>query len=236
MAYRLLLLFPLILVVLHSAGLSQPKSGETDAKIGDWSDFKLSAEAIAAGIDGKLQIGLTISAAGKASKIRIFGGPMWPCSIKNEPDEVEKVRKAVKEYLENATFQPATKNGKPKSSDVQITFLLSDLFRNAADSRGIEENLKKDIYPRLVDVKDIDRFALKQPPQLARVGDSVSYRISDVQVLVDETGTVVSAGGFRMDPRFLNEARNLACSSTFKPLTFRQKTMRMTGIVRFGLY
>jgi len=193
MSNRFLLLF-IMLSYLHSTGFSQVKAGETEAKPGDWSDFKLSTEAVAAGIDGKMQIGLTISAEGKASRIRIFGGPMWPCSVKNEPDEVEQVRKSVKEYLERAIFQPATKNGKPKSSDVQITFLLSDLFKNAADSRGIEENLKKDIYPPLVDVKDIDRFALKQPPQLARVGDSVSYRISDVQVLVDETGTVVSAG------------------------------------------
>jgi hypothetical protein len=237
MQQRYLFLFlSLIVVTFQLSALAQGTANETEAKVGDWSDFKLPAEAVAAGIDGKLQIGLSVSAEGKASKIRIFGGPMWPCSVKDEPDAAEDVRKAVKLYLANAKFQPATKNGKPRSSDVQITFRLSQLFQDAANSRIIEENLEKGIYPALVDVADIDRFALNAPKQLSRVGDSISYRISDVQILVDENGRVVSAGGFRMDPRFQSEARSLACASTFKPLTFRQKAMRMTGIIRFGLY
>ena len=119
---------------------------------------------------------------------------------------------------------------------MQITFLISELFKNAANTKQIEENLRKDIYPPLVEVTNIDRFALQVPKQLGRLGSSPSYRLSAVQILVDENGRVVSAGGFRIDPTYLSEARRLACSATFKPLLFRQRAIRMSGILTFGLY
>ena len=235
MATRFFLIYSVMFLFLWPVS-AEAQTNETEAKAGDWPDFKLSAEAVAAGVDGKIQIGLTISAEGKASNIKLYGGPMWPCGIKDQPDAVEDVRKAVRQYLSVAKFQPATKNGKPKASDVQITFLLSDLFKNAANAKQIEENLQKDIYPPLVEVGNIDRFALQISKQLSRLGNSPSYRLSEVQILVDESGRVVSAGGFRIDPTYLSEARRLACSATFKPIVFRQRTIRMSGILTFGLY
>lgn len=230
-------LYPLsILILLIVADApSQIKENETEARPGDWPEFVLSSEAKAAGIDGKLQLGLSVSAKGKASNIRIFGGPMWPCGAK-EPGEVEDVRRAVRQYFETAVFHPATRNGKPRSSEVQITFSLSKRFTDARDSKAIEENLKKGLFPSLVEVIDIHRFAEEVPQQLSRIRDSPSSRITQIQVLVDENGKVLSAGGFRAAPIFMQAGRSLACSVKFKPLTFRNTPLKMSGILTFELY
>lgn len=214
---------------------AQTPGNQTDAKPANLPDFVLSPSAKAAGIDGKMQIGMTISANGKASDLRIYGGPMWPCGS-DPKDEAEKVRKEVKQLILSATFEPATKNGKPVSSDVQITFLLSELFRDAVNTNQIEENLKKGINPPLVEIRDLSRFALSIPKQIMGSRRSLSPRWSEIQVLIDENGNVASAGGFRGGPGELIEARDLACSAKFKPLLLNNKPVKMTGIIAFGLY
>lgn len=232
MTRRLCLAIGLILLGCLPA-MSQ--NNETEASASELPPFVLSPEAVAAGVDGKLQIGLSISAEGKASNIRIFGGPMWPCGAK-EPKDVEEVRREVKKLLQSATFQPATRNGKAKSSDVQITFLLSRSFTDAQDSKTIEKNLKNGVAPSLVDVKDISRLAIDMPKQLGRIGNSPSYRLTEMQILVDEHGNVISAGGFRAAPIYLQEGRKLACSAKFKPLILANRPVKMTGTVMYGLY
>ncbi len=224
-----------LFLMMGGGALSQAKANETEARPADWPEFVLSSEAKEAGIDGKFQLGMSVSAKGKASNIRFFGGPMWPCGAK-EPGEVEDVRRAVRQYFETAVFHPATKNGKPRSSEVQITFSLSKRFTDARDSKAIEENLKKGLFPSLVEVIDIHRFAEEVPQQLSRIRDSPSSRITQIQVLVDENGKVLSAGGFRAAPIFMQAGRSLACSAKFKPLTFRNTPLKMSGILTFELY
>jgi hypothetical protein len=208
---------------------------QTDAALRTMPDFHLSSSEEAAGIDGKMQIGVAISADGKTSDIRIYGGPMWPCGT-NPQGELEKVRKEVKQLIVSSTFEPATKNGKPRSSDVQLTFVLSDLFRNAAKTTEIEENLKKGINPPLVEVRDLSRFALSVPVQLMGTRQSPGARFAEIQVLIDENGNVISAGGFRTGATELTEARGLACTAKFKPLVLNNKPVKMWGIIVYGLY
>ena len=225
----------IVLIALCNVMILGQSSTTTEARLGDMQEFALSPAAKALGIDGKMQIGLSISSEGKASGIRIYGGPMWPCGA-NPGDEIDNVRDAVKKYLLASKFVPATRNGRPISTDVQITFLLSDSFKNARDHKLIEENLAKGINPPLVDIPNISQRVVDIPRQLSALGNSISARLSEVQILVDEKGDVIAAGGFRIDPRFLSEARNLACRAKFKPLTINQKPVRMTGTLMFELY
>jgi len=208
---------------------------DTEARFVGTNDFRLSPTAIAAGIDGKMQIGLTVNIDGSASDLRMYGGPMWPCGT-NPKGELENVRRAVKQYVISMKFEPATKNGKPKASDVQITFLLTDLFRDANNFAQIEENLKKGIIPPLVEVNDITKYADSVPTQLMGTRGSISASLSEMQILVDENGNVVSAGGFHTSPRDLLEARDLACTAKFKPLTLGKKPVKMSGTIMYGLY
>jgi hypothetical protein len=226
----------LILLLIFMAACSvQSRAQDSEARLLSSAEFQLSPTAAAAGIDGKMQIGMTIKADGTASDLRIYGGPMWPCGT-DAGDQVENVRHAVKEYLLAQKWQPAMKNGKPKSSDVQITFMLSGRFRQAADTDQIEENLKKGINPLLVDIKNLTPFVISLPGQVMGSRSSISARLSEIQVLIDESGNVISAGGFRTAVTELKEARDLACNAKFKPLTLNQKPVKMTGIIMYSLY
>lgn len=225
----------LLIISCNTASFAQTSDNKTEAKASNMREFELSPEAKAAGIDGKLIIDLTIGADGSVSGSKIYGSPMWPCET-DPKDEIAKVLKAVKQHLMSAKFEPATKNGKPRSSDVQITFLLSESLKNANDPRRIEENLKKGITPLLVDVKNIQRFAVTIPKQLTGTRNSPSYRITEMQILVDENGDVISAGGLRSGQTELREARKLVCEAKFKPLVLNQKAVKMTGTVVYGLY
>ena len=217
------------------ACIGESSAQDTEARLVSTNEFQLSPEAVSAGIDGKILIGLTINQDGNAGDLRMYGGPMWPCGSKM-PDEVEKVRRALKQHVLSLKFEAATKNGKARSSQVQITFLLSDLFRKAHNYTEIEENLKKGISPPLVEIKDISKFALSVPKQLTGSQSSPSARLAEIQLLVDETVNVSSAGGFRIGPNELLEARDLACSAKFKPLTLNQKPVKMSGTIMYGLY
>ncbi len=229
-------IFLLLITTCYAVSFSQASDDKTDAKISNIPDFELSPEAKAAGIDGKLIVSLTVGKDGRASNLRIYGAPMWPCG-KNPKDEVvENVRKAVKQHLLSAKFEPATKNGEPKSSDVQITFLLSEMFTKANDFKQIEEGLKKGISPPLVEIKDIHLRATTLPKQLMGTRNSPSYRLTEMQILVDENGDVISAGGLRSGQAELREARKLVCEAKFKPLILNQKAVKMTGIVMYGLF
>jgi hypothetical protein len=208
---------------------------ETEARMLSGNDFQLSTEAVAAGIDGKIWMGLTINADGSSSDIRVYGGPMWPCGAKM-PRELEEVRRAVKQHVQSLRFEPARKDGKPRSSSVFISFLLTESFRNAADTKQIEEHLKKGINPPMVEVPDISTYALSVPKQLMGTRGSPSARLAEMQLLVDENGTVIKAGGFKNAREDVVEAQKLACAAKFKKLTLNRIPVKMSGTLLYGLY
>lgn len=228
----ILLLIPCMLVC---AFVLEARAQNSEAHLLGPNEFQLSPSAVAAGIDGKMQIGLTIKADGSLSDLRIYGGPMWPCGSK-PGDEIENVQRAVKQYLLSQKWEPAMKNGKPVSSDVQITFLLSGRFRDATNNAQIEENLKKGINPPMVEVKNLTPFVVSMPKQLMGSRSTISAKLTEIQVLIDENGNVISAGGFHTAPTELKEARDLACGAKFKPLTLNRKPVKMSGLIMYGLY
>jgi hypothetical protein len=228
-----ILLIQFLLLLIGCADRSAAQ--DTKVRFPGTNDFQLSRAAAAAGIDGKIVLDLTVNPDGKVSDLRMYGGPMWPCGSK-QPDELEDVRREVKQYVLAMKFEPATKNGKPKSSDIQITFPVSGLFRDANNFAQIEENLKKGINPPLVEVNGILNHAVSAPKQLMGSRGTLSARFSEIQILVDENGDVVSAGGLRAGGSELIEARKLACSAKFKPLTLNKKPVKMAGTIMYGLY
>jgi hypothetical protein len=228
-----LLLLPVIIFFIVFAG--RISAQDTEARFKGTNDFQLSPAAMAAGIDGKIVLNLAVKADGSVSNVRMFGGPMWPCEAK-EPDELENVREAVKQYVLSMKFEPATKSGKPRSTDVQITFPVTAAFRDAGNYGQIEENLRKGINPPLVEVKEILKYAVSVPKQLIGTRGTISAYLAEIQILVDERGDVVSAGGLRIGQTELLEARKLACGAKFKPLTLNNKPVKMTGTFFYGLY
>src|SRR5687768_17630174 len=61
-------------------------------------EFKMSPEAVAAGIDGKLIVEVAVSKTGKVTKANVLSGPAWPCNSFPEA-EIKKVRAQVEDIL-----------------------------------------------------------------------------------------------------------------------------------------
>lgn len=221
-------ILPVLIMLPGCLGVGQTPGQNSEAKAPNSSEFHLSPAAVAAGIDGKLSIGLTINADGTASGLRIYGGPMWPCGDSTPNSQMEEVRKEVRKHVLAMKFSPEIKDGKPRSVSAEITFMLSERFKGAAITPG--RVYRSGDGPGLVDVGQINGRAefLPRPFFAGRQRGATL-----LQILVDESGDVTSAGGFKGDPNLITAARDAACKAKFKPATADGKPVRMTGILTY---
>ncbi|MEK7854852.1 MAG: hypothetical protein AAB288_02095, partial [Acidobacteriota bacterium] len=185
----------ILLLIFSFTALNQSSVGQTlvpdsAAKPLKGPAYKLPPEAIAAGIDGKLVIGLTVNSEGRAENVKVFGTPMWPCDSGMPSSIVDAIKKSVKEHVLEMRFSPETKEGKPRSADVRITLMLTPRFIGSSMIPG-RLFLPTGDEPGLLDVGEIGRFAEK----LEKASNpSESKGPAVIQVLVDETGKVTHAG------------------------------------------
>src|SRR6478735_12680520 len=84
--------FSLLILVICLAANGTAQTA--DPKFLSAPDFALSAEAIAAGIDGAFKVTLSIDDKGNVKSVRLYGDPVWPCDT-SPKRELATVRKAV---------------------------------------------------------------------------------------------------------------------------------------------
>lgn len=221
---------PLLLLILSGAlaAASQTPVEDVPVRVLDSPEFVMSPAAVAAGLDGKLPIALSIGSDGRASDVRVYGTPMWPCGSRRPESEIDEVLKSVKRHVSGLKFSPEIKNGKAKSVSAEIVLALTDRFKGAANApqRLFQPDPQT---PGLIDVVRVERFGEKlQKPALA-----TSRGVIEIQVLVDETGKVVLAGLYKGSITLLPDARDAACGSTFRPATVKGKAYPMTGLLMY---
>lgn len=224
--------FPLLLLLfllVANVSFGQSTDQNSSAKVLGTAEYRLPPAAVAAGIDGRLAIGLTVNAAGKASDVRIYSTPMWPCGARIPNSEIDEVRKTVKEHVLALSFAPEIKDGKARSVAVEITLTLTERIKGAAAIFGrlYRPNIAE---PGLVDVGTLESRveSLKRPTKLVQ-----SRGIATLQVLVDEKGEVASAGVFKGIPAVATAARDAVCESKFRPATVNGKPVPMTGTLTY---
>lgn len=191
--------------------------------------FKLSAEAIAAGIDGVLGISLKIDKSGKVKDVVIHGGPAWPCGSSRPGDQIEAVRDAVKKQLLATTFEPSTKNGKPTDVELSLQFAIGEAYKAAV--REDDAKNRPGAETKLIEAGVIEGRAVR----LVKPADTGVYGIAIVRVLVDEQGNVAHAGVINGHPRLQESVRTAACESKFSPTVLSGKPVKVTGIITYNL-
>ena len=182
------------------------------------AEFKLSAEAEAAGIDGSLRIRATIDKDGTVKSPEIIAGLSWPCG-ENPKEILKQVRKDILDTLLAAKFAPAMKNGKPVEKDVLLTYAIGKDFRQAERKRAMDEaKASGKPLPMTVNGGVLNGKAISLPkpgyPEAAKsngVGGAVS-----VQVLIDEQGKVITAGAVSGHPILHDAARDAACGPALR--------------------
>lgn len=228
---------PLLIVVTAWAifllGLptSAQYAGNSEPKLISSEEYKLSDKAVAAGIDGKIVLSVTIDENGKVTKARVLRGPAWPCG--QEPKkEIEEVREEVRQMVLRAKFTPAIRDGKPHKVEADMDFLLGDKLQKEIDRRNAEADPSKRI--RKVGVLNGKALKLPKPgyPMTAR-GSAVSGTVS-VEVLVDEQGNVFRAQAISGHPMLHQVARDAACGAKFSPTVMDQRPIRVSGVITYN--
>lgn len=224
-----------LLLLLHSVLLfggfasAQTTDAVTPAKALDVPVYKLSPEAVAAGIDGKLTIGLRINSDGSTGNVWVYGTPMWPCGSPRPDSEIEGVIRSVKEQVLAIKFSPEMKDGKPRSTEAEITLSLSRRFAGAARTPRRLFRLD-DSDPGLVDVGPIESLAEKLEKPFVDGGRRGPLIL---QILVSETGKVTHAGFLKGAPPYFQAARDAVCSSTFRTGSVDGKRHQITGLLTY---
>lgn len=212
----------ILIICLGANGTAQT----ADPKLLSAPEFILSPEAVAAGIDGLFRVTLSIDEAGNVKGVRLYGDPMWPCGTAPKR-ELDAVRSALQVHLRLLKFSPSLKNGKPRESDVMLEFAISDAFRRSA---GVDE-VTKGSSPKLVKAGIVNGRAI----HLVKPLGAPAKGTAEVQVLIDEQGSVSKAGLHTGNPLLSTTLREAACASKFSPTVIGGKPVRITGILIYIL-
>jgi TonB family protein len=219
----------LLVAVFTGLALGQGPVADSPAKVVGSPAFKLSDAAAAAGIDGKLSVGLTVDKSGAAKNVTILGGPSWPCGT-DPKDEIDKVRDAVKQNILVSKFSPAVKDGKPYSTDVTMTFTIGRAYLEEQEQKKFEDGIKNGtVKPIQGGVLNGKALSLPKPeyPTAARM--SRASGAVAVELLADEQGNVVEAGAMTGHQLLRAAAREAACRVKFAPLLFQGKPVKLRG-------
>jgi TonB family protein len=209
---------------------------DSGARLLGSTPFVLSPEAEAAGIDGKIAVVAAIDKAGVASNIRVFGQLRWPCG-QPVPKEMDDTIKAIKANVAMAKFAPAIKDGKPRDSEVRFYFAVGQAYKDMLNEREKAARPKPAIdRSKMVESGVINGRAIRlaKPDYPASARPQRIGGVVTVQVMVDESGKVYSAGVVEGHPVFYTSTRNAACDSKFSPTSLAGSPVKVSGVITYN--
>lgn len=171
----------------------------------------------------EVRVLMDIDTQGKV-KAALAYGPLTPCSNRTDP-VVESVRKAALTAARSAIFEPVQKDGKAVEERLSIGYRL----------RPIQSPLPQE-QRRIISIGIANSKATLLPtpeyPEAARAA-GLAGGIT-VQVLIDESGNVISAASISGHPQFAESGVLAACSAKFRPTTLQNQPARMLGAISYN--
>lgn len=225
MIHKLFLIGALCLIAgtLKTSYAQSATPTDSDAKILSPQKFTMTPEQMAAGIRGEVKVVFTIAKTGEVKRAAVYAGPAWPCGT-SPVKEIEEVRKALENTIKSAKFSPKIKDGKPVESDAMLSFDIDKAFNKPVPPgrtviggvvNGKAKSLPKPEYPRA---------AREQ-----RASGSVT-----VMVLINESGSVISAGAVSGNPLLQLASRDSACGAKFSPTLVAGQPVKVSGIITYN--
>lgn len=225
MIHKLFLIGALCLIActLKTSYAQSATPTDSDAKILSPQKFTMTPEQMAAGIRGEVKVVFTIAKTGEVKRAAVYAGPAWPCGT-SPVKEIEEVRKALENTIKSAKFSPKIKDGKPVESDAMLSFDIDKAFNKPVPPgrtviggvvNGKAKSLPKPEYPRA---------AREQ-----RASGSVT-----VMVLINESGSVISAGAVSGNPLLQLASRDSACGAKFSPTVVAGQPVKVSGIITYN--
>lgn len=199
------------------------------------------------GFGGSVNIKVTIDENGKVSSIDEVGVLSPYCPAYSDPG-IEAVRLAASNAAKNARFKPFIVEGKAArvSGSINYVFVpiateakggalrmnMEDKSRSAVSQDTLKADPPTDAGPGGVLASKAIKIA--QPPYPAaaravRVSGSVN-----VQVVISEDGTVMSAMAVTGHPLLRAASEKAACMSKFSTVVLDAKPVKVSGIIVFN--
>jgi outer membrane biosynthesis protein TonB len=212
-------------------------SQDSAAKLLSMPDYVIPPEASQAGIDGKLAVVVSVKKDGTVDRAEVVAGPSWPCG--SEPKRaLSVVRSGAEDAVKQARFSPALKNGKPEDREMLLTMLVGERYEYAKRSAAQKSptSPKSDAQPSLVQGGVINgkAISLPKPDYPSNVTGARPRGTVEIEVLIDETGGVISAGALNGDPLLQDASRKSACKAQFSPTTLAGHPVKVMGIVTYN--
>ncbi len=217
---------------VYFCAVHQSVAQTSEAALSSPVNLSLSAEAVAAGIGGKMIVAVKVNAEGRVKEARVVGGPSWPCGGSSD-SLVKELRKIAVESIKQAQFTPAMKKGKPVSSELVLSIDLD----KSPDTTGVQ-NDDAGPTPRVVKSGVINGRA-KSLPKPEYPSGAKSMRITgivSVQVMIGTDGIVKIAGVASGHPQLADAARDAACAARFEPVTLEGKPVEINGVVTYSFH
>lgn len=171
----------------------------------------------------EVRILMDIDTQGKV-KTALAYGPLAPCSNLADPI-VEAVKNAALAAARSTTFEPVLKNGKAVEERLSIGYGL----------RSLRSPLPAE-QRRIVSIGVANQRATSLPkPEYPEA--AIAARISggvSVQILIDESGRVISAASISGHPVFAEPGVKAACAARFSPMKLKNEPAKMLGTIAYN--
>lgn len=216
-------------IILSATLATFTQIADSGPKVIHAPNFVLSAEDKAAGIGGKMKVAVSIDETGKVKGSSAYVGPEWPCS--GDLDKrVRAIIRSAEEFVRQYRFEPATKNDKPVASVIGIQIDL-DVGKPEDSNVVAGGNLARTIAGGVINGKAKLLAKPTYPPEARAAGAQGTV---NVQVLIDETGKIVSAQAIDGPPLLHFSARDAACRSKYAPTTLGGAPVKVSGTITYN--
>ncbi len=238
-------IFPVAAVVLimtlAAFGQSEPK--DTEARVINGPKPMMPAIAIEKGVYGRISLLMSVDKNGKAKSLEYYGPDNVCMQIRDEAVTALQMEAIV--ASQNATYQPATHNGKPVKSTVWVYYEFVEPRRNpdlavAERPISLEDAVAENLAPKsgVVDGGLLNSKAKNLPkpiyPQEAR--QTRETGTATVEVLINEKGEVYSAEAGAGLAIFKSHARLAACNARFSPFLINGEPVKVVGYLKYDFF
>ncbi len=175
-------------------------------------------------LSGELRVGVNVDASGRVTEVTTVSGPGDICVQVTRADVV-MARTAARAAALKAKFKPAISSGQPEAGKGVVIFLFP--------IHGGKAPLKSNVA-EVYNLHNIQSISLPQPtyPPAARaVRASGSV---EIQVLIDETGSVFSARAINGHPLLRAVSVSASCEAKFRPALLSGRPVKVSSVITYN--
>ena len=216
-----------------AAAVAQTGPADSNPELQGSASYSMPQTAIDAEIGGSVTVAIRVDETGKPERVVIISGPSWPCG--NTPAEaLQDLSSTLSETLMKIRFKPAIKDGNAIEANVGLKLELKNpklVSKPAEIDPATGKTKPTQINGGLLNGKAKILAKPAYPAEAKASGESGSVAI---QILVDEDGKVIRAGGVEGAPMLQFVARKAACDSVFPPTRLSGQPVKVSGLITYN--